>query len=82
VCGAWRALQTVTEIALLATDRWPSSPEEGSEIRPSRRVNNPLLGWGASASVQKDPGSLGYARDDTRKEELGAIRKTKREISC
>jgi hypothetical protein len=24
------------------------------------------LGWYASASVEKDPGSLGYARDDTK----------------
>jgi hypothetical protein len=27
-------------------------------------------GWGASAGIEKDPGSLGYARDDTKKKAI------------
>jgi hypothetical protein len=30
-----------------------------------------IRGWGAPAGVEKDPGSLGFARDDTRKKATG-----------
>jgi hypothetical protein len=30
-----------------------------------------MRGWGASSGVEKDPGSLGYARDDTKKGHRG-----------
>ena len=35
-------------------------------MKLERHVPRLIRGWGASAGVQKDPGSLGFARDDTR----------------
>ena len=34
-----------------------------------------IRGWGQSASIQKDPGSLGFARDDTKIKRSGNVQK-------
>jgi hypothetical protein len=35
-------------------------------MKPERHTSRLIRDWGASAGVEKDPGSLGFARDDTR----------------
>jgi len=41
------------------------------ECRGDRLIRD----WGESANVQKDPGSLGFARDDTKIKRSGNVQK-------